>query len=63
MAARSFQRRIELGLTQARVAEHLGVAVEEVSAYEHGHVRMTPQVRYKLCSLYEVSPDWFYEGL
>jgi transcriptional regulator with XRE-family HTH domain len=39
------------GLTQARLAEHLGVDTSSVSLYMAGHVRLHERVRPALCEL------------
>jgi helix-turn-helix protein len=39
------------GLTQARLAEHLGVDTSSVSLYMAGHVRLHERMRSALCEL------------
>jgi transcriptional regulator with XRE-family HTH domain len=36
------RRRIEAGLSQSRLAEELGMSIQIVSAWEHGHRNIPP---------------------
>lgn len=54
------RRRIK-GLTQARLAELMGVSVNSVKAWEQG--RANPYLRFPLLtSVLGCSPDWLYSG-
>lgn len=50
--------RAEYGLTQAQVAEKLGVSQQTYSKYENSDVPIDSEVLRKLCALYGVSADY-----
>lgn len=58
MAIRLKTLRAEYGLTQAQVAEKLGVSQQTYSKYENSNVPIDSEVLRKLCALYGVSADY-----
>lgn len=58
MAIRLKTLRAEYGLTQAQVAEKLGVSQQTYSKYENSDVPIDSEVLRKLCALYGVSADY-----
>ena len=60
---RIFRRRRLLGLTQAQLAQALGIRFQQIQKYECGLNRVTASRLYELSVALSVSPSYFYEGL
>ncbi len=56
-------RRILIGLSQEKLAEHIGVTFQQVQKYERGSNRISASRLYSFSKLLEVSIDYFYDGL
>jgi transcriptional regulator with XRE-family HTH domain len=56
-------KRIELDLSQAHLANELGLTVDEYLEYESGARRFGAERIAKLARLMNVSPGYFFEGL
>ncbi len=50
--------RLEKGLTQAQLADMIGVVKGSISAYEQGKKHPSVEVLIKLCSVFDVSSDY-----
>jgi len=57
------QRRESLGISQARLARHLGLTFSQVQKYEKGTNRIGAGRLYLLAGFLGVSVQFFYEGL
>ncbi len=55
--------RLLRGLTQANVAEQLGLSFQQLQKYETGHNRVSASRLYEIGSLLGVEPGYFFEGL
>jgi transcriptional regulator with XRE-family HTH domain len=56
-------RRIELGVSQEKLAELLGVTFQQVQKYEKGINRVAASRLYELAVALEVPVGYFFEGL
>jgi transcriptional regulator with XRE-family HTH domain len=54
--------RTELGLSQANIAEQLGLSLAEYQQYESGGRRFGPERLLRLARLFGVRPQDFFEG-
>lgn len=52
------QLRLELGLTQAQVAEQLGITRGSYTYYENGNRQPRPELLIRLADFYQVSIDY-----
>ncbi|MBQ8358158.1 MAG: helix-turn-helix transcriptional regulator [Clostridia bacterium] len=50
--------RVEYGLTQARVAQSLGISQQRYSKLENNDVSMDSEMLKRICELYGVSADY-----
>ena len=57
------QARLLRGMTQADVAELLGLSFQQLQKYETGHNRISASKMYEISKLLGVSPAHFFEGL
>jgi transcriptional regulator with XRE-family HTH domain len=57
------QRRIELGLSQQKLSSVTGVSYQQIQKYERGTNRIGASMLWLLCSVLNVSPGHFFEGL
>jgi transcriptional regulator with XRE-family HTH domain len=57
------QRRIELGLTQQQMAEHIGVTYQQAHKYEKGLNRVASGRLYVIAETLGVEVSYFFEGL
>jgi transcriptional regulator with XRE-family HTH domain len=55
--------RVMSNLTQAELAEALGVTYQQVQKYESGQTRISASRLYDLSNDFKVSLDYFFEGL
>ena len=56
-------RRMLLGLSQAQLAESLGVTFQQIQKYENGSSQLTPERLLSLSRSLGVPVDFFFEGL
>jgi transcriptional regulator with XRE-family HTH domain len=57
------QRREALGISQGRLARHLGLTFSQVQKYEKGTNRIGAGRLFLLANFLDVPIDYFYEGL
>ncbi|MFM1975895.1 MAG: hypothetical protein RL145_741 [Pseudomonadota bacterium] len=57
------QRREDLGMSQERLAELLGLSFQQVQKYERGMNRVGASRLFQLCGLLGVEPSFFFDGL
>lgn len=57
------QRRLELGMSQERLAELLGVTFQQIQKYEKGVNRVAASRLFELASALGVGLTYFFEGL
>src|SRR5262249_26059472 len=62
VASRMRERRIELGISQPKLATALGVAYQQLSKYERAKNRMTASRLYDLSRVLGVPVTFFFEG-
>ena len=63
IGARLRERRLELGLTQQRLADLVGVSYQQVHKYETGANRITAGRLHELARALGVEPGSIFEGL
>ncbi len=63
VGARLRDRRSELGLTQASVAQAVGIRFQQIQKYESGANRISASRLWELSQTLEVGIDYFFEGL
>jgi len=56
-------KRLELGMSQATVAEHFGFSFQQVQKIEYGDNRVGAGRLYQFSKFFGVSPAYFFEGL
>ncbi|MDA5093832.1 helix-turn-helix transcriptional regulator [Aliiroseovarius sp. KMU-50] len=54
--------RLLRGLTQANVAEQLGLSFQQLQKYETGHNRVSASRMFEIARLLNVEPAYFFEG-
>lgn len=57
------QRREMRGLPQKELARQLGISFQQVQKYESGANRISASKLWQLCSVLDVEPGYFFEGL
>ncbi len=57
------ERRVVLGLSQAQLADGLGITFQQLQKYEKGHNRIAAGRLYGCAQLLDVPPEYFFEGL
>lgn len=57
------QRREDLGLSQEKLAELLGLSFQQVQKYERGLNRVGASRLFQLCNILRVEPSFFFDGL
>lgn len=57
------EARLVRGMTQAGVAQELGLSFQQLQKYETGHNRVSASKLYELSQLFNVSPAHFFDGL
>jgi transcriptional regulator with XRE-family HTH domain len=57
------QRREDLGMSQERLAELLGLSFQQVQKYERGLNRVGASRLFQLCGLLSVDSSFFFDGL
>lgn len=56
-------RRLEVGMSQERLAELLGVTFQQIQKYEKGINRVAASRLFELATALDVSVGYFFEGL
>ena len=57
------RRRRLLGLTQQQLAVQVGIRFQQIQKYETGANRISASTLYRIATVFEVSPTYFFEGL
>jgi len=57
------QRREMRGLPQKELARQLGISFQQVQKYESGANRISASKLWQLCSVLDVEPGYFFQGL
>ena len=57
------ERRIELGLSQEKLAEALGITFQQVQKNERGANRVGSSRLHELCTILNVDANYFFDGL
>ena len=57
------ERRVSLGLSQANLGDYLGLSFQQFQKYERGANRISASKLWAVSNLFEVSVEWFFEGL
>jgi transcriptional regulator with XRE-family HTH domain len=63
LAAQLRRRRAALGMTQAQLADALGVTSQQVQKYERGANRVAASRLFDLSRILDIPIDFFFEGL
>jgi transcriptional regulator with XRE-family HTH domain len=63
IGARLRERRLQLGITQAATAVHLGVSTQDYEQFEMGNVRIAPALLLQAGDLFKVPLFYFFQGL
>jgi transcriptional regulator with XRE-family HTH domain len=63
IGARLRERRLQLGITQAATAVHLGVSTQDYEQFELGNVRIAPALLLQAGDLFKVPLFYFFQGL
>ena len=56
-------RRTLLGLSQEKLADHIGVTFQQIQKYERGTNRVSSSRLYSFSKILDVPIDYFYEGI
>jgi transcriptional regulator with XRE-family HTH domain len=54
--------RLQAGLSQAAVAEPLGLCYQVVQRYETGLIRISASTLYRLAQMLDIEPNYFFDG-
>ncbi len=57
------QRREIRGMPQKELARRLGISFQQVQKYESGANRVSASKLWETCTILDVEPDYFFEGL
>jgi transcriptional regulator with XRE-family HTH domain len=63
VGARIRVRRLELGVTQERLAEKIGVTFQQVQKYEKAINRVGASRLYAIAAVLNVDPSYFFDGM
>ncbi len=63
VGARVWQRRKMLGMTQAKLADALGLTFQQVQKYERGTNRISASRLYRLSRVFDVPIEHFFEDM
>jgi transcriptional regulator with XRE-family HTH domain len=63
VGARVRERRRELGQPQRKVAETLGLRIQQLSKCERGQISLSAGLMYEMARTLNVSLEYFFEGL
>src|SRR5579863_7644312 len=62
VGSRVRMRRLMLGITQERLANHLGITFQQVQKYEKGTNRISASRLQQLCDILSVPVSFFFEN-
>jgi len=57
------ERRVTLGLSQTTLGDYLGLTFQQIRKYEKGANRISASKLWAVSNLFEVSIEWFFDGL
>ncbi len=63
VGARIRQRRTSLGMSQEKLGDALNLTFQQIQKYERGANRVGASRLYDLCRVFDVTADFFFEGL
>lgn len=63
VGARIRQRRTSLGMSQEKLGDALNLTFQQIQKYERGTNRVGASRLYDLCRVFDVTADYFFEGL
>ena len=63
VGARIRQRRTSLGMSQEKLGDALKLTFQQIQKYERGTNRVGASRLYDLCRVFDVTADFFFEGL
>jgi transcriptional regulator with XRE-family HTH domain len=63
IGARIRERRILLGLTHERLADLIGVTMQQAQKYQRGATSVSAGGLYRIAQALRVAPEYFFEGL
>jgi transcriptional regulator with XRE-family HTH domain len=63
VGARIRQRRVALGMSQEKLGGALNLTFQQIQKYERGANRVGASRLYDLCRVFDVTADYFFEGL
>lgn len=63
MGARIRHRRREVGISQAKLAETLGLSFQQVQKYEIGANRVSASTLWRISQMLGVAPSYWFDGL
>ncbi|MBW4023522.1 MAG: helix-turn-helix transcriptional regulator [Proteobacteria bacterium] len=63
VGARIRQRRTALGMSQEKLGDALNLTFQQIQKYERGANRVGASRLYDLCRVFDVTADFFFEGL
>jgi transcriptional regulator with XRE-family HTH domain len=63
VGARIRQRRTLLGMSQEKLGDALNLTFQQIQKYERGTNRVGASRLYDLCRVFDVTADFFFEGL
>lgn len=55
--------RTDVGLSQAKLAEHVGLSVPQIEQFELGESRIAPSILWELCGILGVRVGELFAGL
>jgi CheY-like chemotaxis protein/DNA-binding XRE family transcriptional regulator len=55
--------RKKVGWTLQELSEKVNISHQQIHKYEHGYTRIPTSILFKLCLLFGVSPNCFFEGI
>ena len=63
VGARVRERRLSLGISQAKLGEYLRLTFQQIQKYERGVNRLSASKLWALSNFFEVPIEWFFDGL
>lgn len=63
VGARIRQRRVAMGMSQEKLGGALNLTFQQIQKYERGANRVGASRLYDLCRVFDVTADYFFEGL
>jgi len=56
------EARLSTGLSQEKLAKHLGVTFQQLQKYENGRNRISPSKLQVIARVVQMPPAWFFDG-